>query len=114
MAPIAMTIAKTPEPPYYAAVFTSERTGDIAGYDAMAAAMLELASRQPGFLGMESARTEIGITVSYWADLASIRQWKANMEHRQAQRLGRERWYAAYRVRIARVEREYGVLQEET
>lgn len=71
--------------------------------------MLELARCQPGFLGVESARDGLGITVSYWADLDSIRQWRAQVEHRQAQRLGRERWYSAFRVRIARVEREYGL-----
>lgn len=108
-----MLFAKTPQPPYYAAVFTSVRSGDTAGYDEMAAAMLELASTQPGFLGLETAHGEIGITVSYWADVASILHWKANMKHRQAQRLGRERWYAGYRVRIARVEREYGQYGQE-
>jgi heme-degrading monooxygenase HmoA len=75
----------------------------------MAERMLELARCQPGFLGVESARDGLGITVSYWADLDSIRQWRAQVEHRQAQRLGRERWYSAFRVRIARVEREYGL-----
>lgn len=101
-------IAQTPTPPYYVAIFTSERNEDTDGYDAMAARMFELAARQPGFLGIETAHRQIGITVSYWKDAESIRQWKANLEHREAQQLGREKWYAAYRVRIARVEREYG------
>jgi hypothetical protein len=64
-------IAKTPEPPYYAVIFTSHRTGDDNGYGQMAERMVELASKQPGFLGVESAREEVGITVSYWSDLAS-------------------------------------------
>ncbi|WP_110678437.1 antibiotic biosynthesis monooxygenase [Salinicola sp. RZ23] len=101
-------LADTPEPPYYAVIFTSLMRDDSAGYAAMANKMLTLAQDQPGFLGVESAREEIGITVSYWADLEAIRAWKRDIDHREAQRLGRERWYAAYRTRIARVERDYG------
>ena len=73
----------------------------------MAQRMVELAQQQPGYLGIESAREDIGITVSYWKDLASIRQWKKNAEHLQAQSLGKERWYSAYTTRIALVEKEY-------
>lgn len=101
-------IADTPAPPYYAVIFTSQRSDDSKGYDAMATAMVTLAKQQPGFLGLESARQDIGITVSYWQSLEAIAAWKANVAHREAQRLGRERWYDAYRVRITRVERDYG------
>jgi heme-degrading monooxygenase HmoA len=101
--------AATPEPPYYAVIFSSIRRAGDHGYAAMAESMLELAGRQPGFLGVESARAELGITVSYWADLESIRKWKADLAHREAQRRGREDWYAGYRVRIAKVERDYGM-----
>lgn len=101
-------IADTPEPPYYAVVFTSIRTEGDKGYETMAQRMLELASNQPGFLGVESARNEVGITVSYWADLESIKAWKAQAEHREAQGLGREIWYSAFKTRICRVERDYG------
>jgi heme-degrading monooxygenase HmoA len=102
-------IAATPEPPYYAVIFTSLRTDGDRGYGAMSERMLELAAQQEGFLGVESAREDIGITVSYWTSLEAIRKWKADVEHREAQRLGRDLWYSAYRVRISRVEREYGV-----
>jgi heme-degrading monooxygenase HmoA len=71
--------------------------------------MLELAAQQEGFLGVESAREQVGITVSYWSSLEAIRAWKRDAEHREAQRLGREQWYADYRIRITRVEREYGM-----
>lgn len=71
--------------------------------------MVELASRQPGFLGIESAREDLGITVSYWADLESIKAWKANVEHQEAQKKGRKEWYSEFRVRISKVEREYGM-----
>jgi heme-degrading monooxygenase HmoA len=103
------SIAKTPSPPYYAVVFTSHRTGGDNAYGEMAARMVELATAQPGFLGLESARNEVGITVSYWSDLESIKAWKENVEHLEAQAKGRAQWYSDFRVRIARVEREYGV-----
>ncbi|MFG6179552.1 antibiotic biosynthesis monooxygenase family protein [Halomonas sp. THAF12] len=101
-------IAETPAPPYYAVIFSSLRSEVDAGYAAMAERMMALAAEQPGFLGVESAREGLGITVSYWSDLEAVRRWKAQAEHREAQRMGRERWYSRYRVRIARVEREYG------
>ena len=101
-------IAATPEPPYYAVIFTSLRTDGDNGYDAVAQVMEESAARQDGFLGVESARDGLGITVSYWRDLAAIAAWKQAVDHLVAQKLGRERWYKAYRVRIARVERAYG------
>ena len=100
-------LANTPEPPYYAVIFTSLRTDVDAGYDAMAARMVELAAQQPGYLGIESARAAVGITVSYWANLDAIRAWKANAEHLEAQRRGHAQWYSAFRLRVAKVEREY-------
>ena len=101
-------ISDTPEPPYYAVIFTNLRTEGDNGYDATAEKMVALAATQPGFLGRESAREDLGITVSYWKDTESIRQWKRNSEHLQAQKKGRETWYASYRVRVALVERDYG------
>ena len=103
-----MRIADTPEPPYYAVIFTSLRTEGDDGYGAMAEAMVELAKRQPGYLGIESAREGLGITVSYWTDLESIAAWKADVKHLAAQQAGRERWYSQFKTRIARVERDYG------
>lgn len=102
-------ITDTPEPPYYAVIFTSTATDDSAGYADTAARMVELARQQKGFLGIESARQEIGITVSYWSDLESIKEWKRHAEHLVAQKNGRERWYSAYSTRIALVERDYHV-----
>ena len=101
------TPATTPHPPYYAVIFTSVRTDGDNGYGEMAARMLELASEQPGFLGFESARQEIGISVSYWSTLEAIQAWKENMAHRQAQSRAKD-WYKEFRVRVCRVEREYG------
>lgn len=102
-----MTIAKTPVAPYYAVIFTSHRTEGDNGYEETAAAMNKLAAVQPGFLGIESAREEVGITVSYWDSLESIAAWKQNTRHLIAQKNGKDIWYAGYHVRICRVEREY-------
>jgi len=104
-----MSIANTPEPPYYAVIFTSLRTDGDNGYGAMAERMDALAAQQPGYLGIESAREGLGITVSYWRDLASIRAWKANAEHLVAQQTGRSSWYTDYKTRICKVERDYGL-----
>ncbi|RUO26553.1 antibiotic biosynthesis monooxygenase [Aliidiomarina minuta] len=102
-------IAPTPEPPYYAVIFSSHRTAGDKGYDDMATRMVELAAQQPGFLGIESVKEDLGITVSYWDNLESIKNWKKNTEHLEAQRLGHQQWYSHFRVRIARVERDYGI-----
>ena len=101
-------ITKTPEPPYYAVIFTSHRTEGDNGYGKVADKMVELASKQPGFLGVESARESVGITVSYWADLKSIKGWKQNTEHILAQKRGKEVWYKEFKTRISKVERDYG------
>jgi heme-degrading monooxygenase HmoA len=101
-------IAQTPKPPYYAVIFTSVRTDGDNGYAEMADRMVELAQQQEGFLGMESARNEIGITVSYWRDLKSIALWKMNSEHQLAQQFGYEKWYKQFKTRIAFVERDSG------
>jgi heme-degrading monooxygenase HmoA len=104
-------IARTPAPPYYAVVFTSRRsTADEEGYARTAEEMETLVARQPGYLGMESVRgaDRVGITVAYFADPPSIAAWKQQEDHRVAQRLGRERWYEAYSLRVCRVERAYG------
>lgn len=100
-------IAKTPTPPYYAVIFTSIRTEITDGYAQTADRMVQLAALQPGYLGVESARNEIGITVSYWESLEAIRAWKAQVEHRIAQETGRNQWYSAYKTRICLVERDY-------
>ena len=101
--------AATPEPPYYAVIFTSQLTDEVEGYSAMAAAMFELAVQQPGCLGAESARGAdgLGITVAYFRDEDSIAAWKQNARHLAAQRLGKARWYSHYELRVARVERAY-------
>lgn len=101
-------IAQTPEPPYYAVIFTSHRSENDHNYRRVAEEMAALASKQPGYLGIESARETIGITVSYWSDLESIRAWKQNAEHLSAQQRGKEIWYQDYKVRICEVERDYG------
>src|SRR5262249_61855993 len=101
--------APPPAPPYYAVIFSTRRTAeDAEGYAVMAERMVELASGQPGFLGIESVRAADGqgITVSYWQSLEAIREWGRHVEHRVAQAAGRARWYETFRLRICRVEQE--------
>ena len=101
-------IANTPQSPYYAVIFTSLKSENDDGYNEMAVKMEVLAKQQSGFLGIESAREELGITVSYWESLEAIQKWKANLDHIEAQQKGKTDWYKHYRVRIAKVERDYG------
>lgn len=103
-------LAQTPEPPYWAVIFTSVRNPhDDDGYGAMADRMAELARQQPGFLGVESCRDAegVGITVSYWASEEALRGWKANLEHREAQRKGRSGFYSRWFTRVCKVDRAY-------
>ena len=100
-------IANTPETPYYAVIFSSVRTEGDNGYEDEALRMLELAKLQEGFLGVESARNDIGITVSYWKDLESIKKWKNNFQHTIARNNGRNIWYKSFKTRIAIVEDDY-------
>lgn len=100
-------LATTPEPPYVAVIFTSLRKEDDNGYAVMSQRMNDLVREQPGFLGVESAREDLGITVSYWLDEQSAAAWKQVSEHLIAQNRGRSDWYAEYQVRVATVTRAY-------
>jgi heme-degrading monooxygenase HmoA len=106
-------IAKTPKPPYYAVIFSSLKSDQTDGYDTMAELMANMVMSQPGYLGHESARDGIGITVSYWDSLESIKNWKAISEHQEAQTKGRATWYQSYKTRICKVERDYEIVIEE-
>jgi heme-degrading monooxygenase HmoA len=110
MSTSASGFAPRPEPPYYALIFTSQRTDGDAGYATTAARMVELAAAQPGYLGVENARGAdgLGITVSYWRTLDDIVAWRRQLEHTAARNEGRSRWYSHYELRVARVERAYG------
>jgi heme-degrading monooxygenase HmoA len=101
--------AATPEPPYYAVIFSSLRQGGDNGYGETADRMVELASQQPGFLGVESLRGAdgFGITVSYWESEDAIKNWKRNVEHSEARKRGRLEWYEHFELRVAKVERAY-------
>jgi heme-degrading monooxygenase HmoA len=100
-------IAKTPEPPFYAVIFASQRTDGDKGYNQMAEKMVELASQQNGFLGIESARdNDLGITVSYWESIQAIKEWKENSAHKVAQAKGKTIWYKNFSLRVCRVEKQ--------
>ena len=96
------------QPPYYAVIFTTYLSENLSDYKNTAEQMETLAARQEGYLGIESARDELGITVSYWKDLKSIQNWKNNLDHANAREKGREQWYKQYQLRICKVEKEYG------
>jgi heme-degrading monooxygenase HmoA len=102
-----MDLAPLANPPYYAVIFTTLRTADDDGYAAMADTMELLARAQPGYLGLDSARSGVGITVSYWRTLEEIQLWKANVDHAAARELGRAKWYSHFTLRVARIEYEY-------
>ena len=101
--------APLPDPPYYAVIFTAQLSENTEGYGPMADKMLTMAAQQPGYLGVETTRDKpgLGITVSYWADEASLLAWKEAAEHALAQKLGKDRWYEYYTLRVAKVERHY-------
>ena len=101
-------IIDTLKPPYYGVIFSTILTDDTEGYLEAANRMEELAKQQKGYLGIESARSEMGITVSYWETLGDIIAWKNNIEHTEVRNLGREKWYKKYQLRICKIEREYG------
>ncbi len=109
MAEVMSSFAHTPDPPYYAVIFTSQRTADEAGYSATADRMAELAQTMPGYLGIESVRGPdgLGITISYWATEQAIADWKRQTEHQSAQDRGKRQWYEHYELRVAKVERAY-------
>jgi heme-degrading monooxygenase HmoA len=96
------------QPPYYAVIFSTVMRDNTKGYIEAAERMEVLAKQQKGFLGIESARNQIGITVSYWKNLEAITDWKNNVEHSEVRELGRTKWYKKYQLRICKVEREYG------
>jgi heme-degrading monooxygenase HmoA len=96
------------KPPYYAVIFTTIISDNTEAYASTSARIEALAKQQEGYLGLEFARNEIGITVSYWKSLEAIQNWKHNIEHTEARNLGREKWYKQYQLRICKVEREYG------
>ena len=106
-----MKLAITPKPPYYTVIFSSIRSVESKDYDSMSKKMIELVEKQPGFLGFECAKETIGITVSYWENLDSIKEWYNNIDHKIAQDKGRLEWYDSYTVRVARVERSYSFNQ---
>ena len=93
--------------PYYAVIFTSKRTEGVNGYAEMSQLMDSLVKKQKGFIGVDSARNDIGITVSYWKNLEAIKNWKQQTDHLMAQKKGRTDWYSWYNVKICKVEREY-------
>ncbi|SNS20003.1 Heme-degrading monooxygenase HmoA [Belliella buryatensis] len=106
-------ISKTPIPPYYAVIFTNILNEEYQGYNEMSDIIEQLVINQDGYLGHESVRNGLGITVSYWESLAAIKAWKSNSDHQIAQKLGKKDWYKHFKVRICKVEHDYEFLTNE-
>ena len=104
-----MISKKNLKTPYYAVIFSSGKAEvNNENYSIMSDKMVELAETQKGFLDIENVKeNEIGITISYWTDLNAIKNWKENSEHLIAQKYGKSDWYKFYKIRIAKVERDY-------
>ncbi|MFT5750576.1 MAG: heme-degrading monooxygenase HmoA [Flavobacteriales bacterium] len=100
------------KPPYYAVIFTTKQTAVTAGYTETTDHMEALAKEHAGYLGMDHARSEIGITISYWETLEDIARWKAQRDHLKAQQKGIKEWYEHYTVKICKVERVYSFDKE--
>jgi heme-degrading monooxygenase HmoA len=100
-------IARTPKPPYFAVIFSSLLEDDAAGYGEMSDKMVSLAKTQPGYLGHESVRDNLGITISYWESEDAIMNWRKNAEHQIAQKYGVEKWYSSFCTRVCRIERDH-------
>lgn len=99
-------IVKTPEPPYVAVIFTSLLNENISDYEFTFNKMMDLAKKIDGFIGMESARSELGISVSYWSSVDAVKEWQKNSDHLIAKKIGKEKFYKSYALRIARVRRD--------
>jgi heme-degrading monooxygenase HmoA len=50
----------------------------------------------------------ISIVVAYWKGEESIRKWNHHLEHLEAQKEGRRRWFKSYQGRVGKMERAYG------
>ena len=103
------SIAKTPQKPYYAVIFTYKRTNVDNGYEVMEKKTTEMVAKMKGFLGYESSKDEsgFGVIISYWDSEESINTWRSNQVHRSAKEGGREQWYSEFATRICKVEDDY-------
>ncbi len=90
-------------------LFRSKLTGQAGeDYQAMNAEMETLVRQNPGFIDVKSYKAEDGerLTVVWWRDEESLREWREQMRHREAQNAGRKKWYAYYKMEVANVTRE--------
>lgn len=96
-----------------AVIFEVEpRPGKRDTYLNIAAELKPLVENIDGFLGIErfESLTAPGklLSLSWWRDEDAVRAWRETAEHREAQRAGKERLFASYRLRVAHVARDYG------
>ncbi len=78
------------------------RADGIDEYGSTAAEMSRLARTMPGYVDHKSFTADDGerVTVVTFADAESQSAWRQQVEHRAAQRAGRERFYAEYSLQV--------------
>lgn len=76
------SLADNLEPPYYAAIIENAPTANEGETISAADKLVTLAVRRPGFLGLETARSQDGkpLTVAYWRDMSDVEGWTAEGE----------------------------------
>ncbi len=101
-------VVDAPEPPYYAVIAPAELADDTRGYFEMAESLIELARKQPGFIGIEGGYMKgFSLAVSYWESLEAIQNWSRNSRHMLAKDKAKSDWFKKYVTRIAKVEKVY-------
>lgn len=86
------------------------RLTDQAGedYQATNTEMEALVRQNPGFIDVKSYKSDDGerLTLVWWNDEESLREWREQVRHRAAQSTGRQKWYQYYKMEVAKVIRE--------
>ena len=100
----------------YAVIFEVEiKDGCQDEYLRLGAKMRERVSQFDGFISAErfsSVVTEGKIcSLSFWESEAGILQWKKDLQHTTCQHEGMGALFKDYRIRIAKVERDYQMKQ---
>ncbi|MCV2369496.1 antibiotic biosynthesis monooxygenase family protein [Roseateles oligotrophus] len=95
----------------------SPRPEHYQEYLDLAAELRPLLQEIDGFLSIErfSSLSEPGklLSLSFWRDEAAVAAWRNLEQHRSTQALGRGHVFADYRLRVAEVQRDYGLHQRE-
>ncbi len=101
----------------YVVIFVSQlKESSAPKYYEMAQEMHQLAVTMDGFLGIDSSARDAeyqGITISYWRDLESIKNWKNQSDHLIAQQIGKREFYQFFHLEVAKIEKSYDFLAQD-